>query len=48
MKNQKSKEFINRNVSSLVLNTVTEDDSLTSNGSLFHNFEAVTEYAQVP
>ena len=44
-KNYKSKEFANRYLLSLVLNTVTDDDSLMSNGKLFHNFEAATEYA---
>ena len=44
-KNYKSKEFANRYLLSLDLNTVTDDDSLMSNGKLFHNFEAATEYA---
>ena len=36
-KNYKSKEWVNRYVLSLVLNTVTDDDSVTSYGNLFHN-----------
>ena len=42
-KSFKSKEFVNRYVLSLVLNTVTDDDSLMSKGNLFHNSGAATE-----
>ena len=47
-KNYKSIEFVNRHVLRLVLNTVTADDSLMSNGNLFHNFGAATEYTLSP
>ena len=47
-KNYKSKEFVNKYVSSLVLNTVTDDDSLASNGNLFHKFGVATEYVPSP
>ena len=47
-KNYKSKEFVNRYILNLDLNTVTDDDSLMSNGNLFHNFGAATEYALSP
>ena len=47
-KNYKSKECVNRYVLSSVLNTVTDDDSMMSNGYLFHNFGAAMESALSP
>ena len=41
-------KITNQIIRSLVLNTVTDDDSLMSSGDLFHNFGAAAQYALSP